>query len=41
MESLLVTLVPGGEGHIRIVYSSTMEIMIEAMDRIEKALAML
>jgi len=32
---------PGGEGHIRIVYSSTMEVMIEAMNRIEKALAML
>ena len=29
---------PGGEGHIRIVYSTSMGIMEEAMDRIEKAL---
>ena len=29
---------PGGEGHIRIVYSTSMGILEEAMDRIEKAL---
>ena len=29
---------PGGEGHIRIVYSTSMGIMEEAMDRVEKAL---
>ncbi|MCW4014244.1 MAG: pyridoxal phosphate-dependent aminotransferase, partial [Candidatus Bathyarchaeota archaeon] len=32
---------PGGEGHIRIVYSTSMEIIEEAMDRIEKALTKL
>ena len=30
---------PGGEGHIRIVYSTSMGIMQEAMDRIETALS--
>jgi len=32
---------PGGEGHIRIVYSTSMEIIEEAMDRIEAALSKL
>ena len=32
---------PGGEGHIRIVYSTSMGIMEEAMDRMEKALVKL
>ncbi len=32
---------PGGEGHIRIVYSTSMGIMEEAMDRIETALSKL
>jgi len=32
---------PGGEGHIRIVYSTSMGIMQEAMDRIETALSKL
>lgn len=32
---------PGGEGHIRIVYSTSMEIMEESMDRVEKALSKL
>ena len=30
---------PGGEGHIRIVYSTSMGIIEEAMDRIEAALS--
>ena len=29
---------PGGEGHIRIVYSTSMGVMEEAMDRLEKAM---
>lgn len=32
---------PGGEGHIRIVYSTSMGIMEESMNRIEAALSML
>ncbi|MCW4048407.1 MAG: pyridoxal phosphate-dependent aminotransferase [Candidatus Bathyarchaeota archaeon] len=32
---------PGGEGHIRIVYSTSMGIIAEVMDRIEAALAKL
>ena len=32
---------PGGEGHIRIVYSTSTSIIEEAMDRIEKALTKL
>ena len=32
---------PGGEGHIRIVYSTSRGIIEEAMDRIEKALTRL
>jgi aspartate/methionine/tyrosine aminotransferase len=32
---------PGGEGHIRIVYSTGMGIMEEAMDRVEEALSKL
>ena len=32
---------PGAEGHIRICFSTSMEIMKEALDRIEKALAKL
>ena len=32
---------PGGEGHIRIVYSTSMSIIEEAMDRIVKALTKL
>jgi aspartate/methionine/tyrosine aminotransferase len=32
---------PGGEGHIRIVYSTSMRIIEESMDRIEDALSRL
>lgn len=32
---------PGGEGHIRVVYSTSMGIMEESMDRVEEALSKL